>query len=612
MTDQTFTREVRLADISVRADGRVAASLSSTEPVDRFFGTEVLEHSKDAVDLSRAPLPLLDAHDPSAQVGVVESVRVVGNKLRGLIRFASHPRAVELADMVRDKIATGVSIGYRVLKMAAPDADGVHRVTRWQPLEASLVPVPADATVGVGRSLTRITRMHDNDQHDDDTLDTGVIPLSRGQRRAAARGEDAERKRIASIEASVKLYPQLREVADRCISEGLSVETFRARAMPLLGNRPEPTRDRPLDELPRPGTPASYLGLTGREVESFSILRALEAQLQVRERGGKLADYAPFEAECSREIAKRLGRDAKGVLVPFEVTASGRGRPVGWSTRVSPPMNTTDQTHLVGTDHLADQFIDALRASSVVLSAGATVLQGLTGNVSIPKKAAPTGFSWLAEADAIAPDDFTTASVTLSPTTVAGALEATRRLVKQSSPDAEMLMRNDLVTGIAVEMDRAALVGDGTGNLPVGILNQADVLTVTVADFAAGAGIPTWAETVEFETVVKEANALLGTGAYVTTPTVSGGMKTAVKDAGSGQFVQEGGMANGYTVATTSHITAKTILFGDFAQCLVGFWGVIDLLVDQFTRASSGGLIIWCYQDLDVAVRHGQSFAKSA
>ncbi|WP_347851826.1 HK97 family phage prohead protease, partial [Planktomarina sp.] len=138
-------------------EGRTAMiALSSEEPVERSFGNEVLEHSAEAIDLSfiasgRAPL-LMD-HDPKQQIGVVESVELDGEsrRLRAKVRFGRNGLAAEAFSDVVDGIKANISVGYAINKMEKRDKD-TYVAKSWRPVEASLVSLPADVTVGVGRS----------------------------------------------------------------------------------------------------------------------------------------------------------------------------------------------------------------------------------------------------------------------------------------------------------------------------------------------------------------------------------------------------------------------------------------------------------------------------
>jgi len=131
----------------------ISAAISSDTPVDKGFGeSEVLVHTKEAVDLSRAPLPLLLGHDHGGTpVGIVENLKVAEGKLRGLLRFGNSAKAKEVWEDVKDGILRNLSIGYQILKKKQ---EGLKTYAiRWQPLEVSIVSVPADITVGINRSF---------------------------------------------------------------------------------------------------------------------------------------------------------------------------------------------------------------------------------------------------------------------------------------------------------------------------------------------------------------------------------------------------------------------------------------------------------------------------
>ena len=133
----------------------VDASLSSEAPVERYPGEiEVLSHDHGAVDLTRARdgLPLLFGHDHQQPVGIIESVRLESKRLVGRLRFGAGQRAQEIFADVKSGILKNISIGYRNIDFET--IPGGTRITKWELFEASIVSVPADQTVGIGRSFT--------------------------------------------------------------------------------------------------------------------------------------------------------------------------------------------------------------------------------------------------------------------------------------------------------------------------------------------------------------------------------------------------------------------------------------------------------------------------
>ena len=140
-------------------DRRIELAFSSEKPVERYFGQEVLDHQPRSVRLGRLTDTgaLLVNHDPDDLVGKVEEVHLSGtdNVGRATVRFGNSARAQEVYQDVQDGIRTGVSVGYQIHKLEEEKLDddtSIFRATDWEPMEISLVSIPADASVGVGRS----------------------------------------------------------------------------------------------------------------------------------------------------------------------------------------------------------------------------------------------------------------------------------------------------------------------------------------------------------------------------------------------------------------------------------------------------------------------------
>ncbi|MEI7672329.1 MAG: hypothetical protein WCK00_09480, partial [Deltaproteobacteria bacterium] len=149
---------------TIRAESRtVQASLSSEHPVRRYDGEEVLSHKPGAVDLSRAPLPLLCSHNNTAlPVGVVEGLTIEGGKLRGTIRLSANQDG--LWRDICDGILRNLSIGYQIIEKVKTKSGFI--ATKWMPYEASLVAAPADNTIGINRSINNKKENRTMDKND--------------------------------------------------------------------------------------------------------------------------------------------------------------------------------------------------------------------------------------------------------------------------------------------------------------------------------------------------------------------------------------------------------------------------------------------------------------
>lgn len=581
MVDPDYSQRSMYMDASPinEDERRVSMALSSEEPVERSFGIEVLEHSSDAIDLSflasgRAPL-LLD-HDPQKQVGVIESVDLDGSarRLRATVRFGKNGLAREAFDDVVDGIKANVSIGYAINKMERQDKD-TYVAKSWRPVEASLVSIPADVSVGVGRSSDA------SPEPVTVTVRTEEIPMTNEVDVAAIEAEarKAAQKDAAQIVELGARHNQS-EMAKRAIAEGRSVAEFRGELLDVIGS------ERALE--------SQDIGMSDKELKKFSLVRAIHALANPTDRRAQQA--AAFEFECSEAAANEFGRAAQGIMLPTDVMRT-------WKR----DLNSSDEADLFGEDYRATDFIDVLRNASSVMQAGARTLNGLSGDVKIPKKTASASAAWIAtEGGASSESEMTVGNVSMTPKTLGAFTDVTRQLMIQSSYDVEALIRDDLAQAIALSIDLAGLEGSGSSGQPTGILNTSGVNTVT--NFAAAN--PTFAEVVTLETALAEDNALMGNLAYILPAAMHGALKTTEKATGTAQFVVEpGGTINGYRAIVSNQATSGNLYFGNFADLLVGFFGGLDIVVDPYTASTTGTVRVVALQSMDVAVRHAVSFA---
>jgi HK97 family phage major capsid protein/HK97 family phage prohead protease len=591
-----LTRAATADALSVDAGTRtIEFPFSSELAVERWFGDEVLSHKSGSADLTRLNdgAPLLFNHNMDEIIGVVEKAWIAEDK-RGhaRVRFANTARANEVLSMVNDGILRNVSFGYRINEMVESVKNGksTYTATRWEPFEVSMVTVPADHTVGVGRAEDSderdvlVHRMSEESapaeqpteeimSEQTTTVDVEVI---------ATQAAEAERSRIAAIEALGQRF-NAADLSRKLINEGVSIDAARAAFLEEIK----------VDQKPLTGKEAD-IGMTSKEVRQFSVLRALNALANPSDKGAWEA--AAFEREVSDAAAKAAGKSARGIFVPGEVLRAKRDLTAG---------TAADGGNLVATDLLASSFIDILRNRAVVMRAGATMMNGLQGNVAIPKQTGAATAYWVAESGAPTESQQTIGQVTMTPKTVGAYTDFSRRLILQSSIDVENMVRRDLAAVIALAIDTAALYGTAASNQPRGLKNQVGINT---KDFAAAS--PTFAELVAMETEVQTDNADVGTMRYLMNPVQVGAAKTTPKF-GSGTEAtiwEPGNTVNGYAVEVSNQVTSGDVFFGNFADLMIGFWSGLDLTVDPYAGATSGTVRVIALQDCDIAVRNAVSF----
>lgn len=590
-------------------------AFASETPYERWWGIEILDISGDSMRMDRmqSGANLLCDHDWRDVVGVIESVSIGADRVaRAVVRFGKSARAEEVWQDVVDGIRKNVSVGYLVHEAVMVEMrDGVetYRVTDWEPFEVSLVSVPADASVGVGRSADPEIRIAAPAQAGSEGVEPAAPVMDKAattsQEGVAAPAEPIEeirkdtpmpeativeqRNHAAEITRIAAAIPGGADLALKAIQEGQTVEQFQAEAIRALSTKPVPTAD---------------IGLDKREIQRFSLMRAINALANPTDAAAQRA--AAFERECSEAVATKMGKAARGFFVPTEIQRRD--------------LNVTTASaggNLVATDLLTGSFIDVLRNAMVIDRLGARMLTGLVGNIAIPKMASAATAYWVAESGAPTESQQSFSQVTMSPKTVGAYTDISRRLLLQSSMDVEGMVQTDLATVLGLAIQQAAISGTGLSNQPSGILTQ---VTASVAGGTDGAA-PTWANIIELETDVSVANADIGTLAYLTNAKVRGKLKSTSKVSGQNGFVWDGGDAplNGYTAGVTNAVPSNltkgsgtnlsAIIFGDFSSLVIGMWGSLDLMVDPYSQSTSGTVRVVALQDVDIALRHVESFA---
>lgn len=587
-------RSTRLNRAAIDEDSRtVDLTFSSEVPVERHFGNEILDHSPKAVRLGRLQRggPVLVDHDTRDIVGVVETVEVGGDRMgRAKVRFGRSARAEEVYQDVLDGIRTSVSVGYRVYKMERVDKESDdYRVTDWEPLEVSIVSVPADVEVGVGRadeSTNQTVEIIGDDDMSDKQQDAAPAPAKPevDVREIQSQARKEEQQRIRSIAAMGEKFG-CKDLARKFIDEGKSVESFREAYIETLPG---------VEKIERPDP---EIGMTDKERSNYSFLRLLRHLTFPQDR--RFAEEAAFEIECSEAVRKddHVRKDAHATI-PYDVLIHQRDLTATGST-------TGDE--FVETELRAGSFIELLRNNMVLQRLGITNLTGLQGDVAIPRQNGSATTYWLAtETTAITESTQTTGQVSLTPKHVGAFTDYSRQFMLQSSIDAENFVRNDLAQVLAIGIDLAGIYGSGVAGQPVGIGSTSGIGSVSFA-----ATNPTWAEIVEMEETVETANALMGNLAYLTHPSGRSSAKTTEKASNTAQFIWQGdNTVNGYRALSSTQVTSGDWWFANWRDLLLGMWGGLDILVDPYSNSTSRLTRIVAVQTCDFAVRHAASFVR--
>jgi HK97 family phage major capsid protein len=606
---------------------------------------ETLEMSERAANLDRlnAGGALLLEHDRKQQIGVVERAWIGSDKrAHAVVRFSQVGLGADIFTDVIDGIRKNVSFHYNVLDgdvtqgKRSGDLDRVN-VTLWEATEISFVSVPADPTIGVGRSATEVEEtaeevadstettadVLDAEAQRTETEDTPITaPVSPEPVILTSTSTSSERgstvmERETQILEMGKMYGAEDMARTFALDPNKSADDFRAALIEKFNTQ---EGERGAMSTAKPDKTAE-LGLSRKDVKTYSVLNAIRGIVSGKRDG--------FEFECSKEVSKNLGRPAhseNSFFVPADIqraqdrinmnAVNAMRQLLGMDNArdLSATLGSQpgDGGALVGTDYMASAFIDVLRSKMQVMKLGARMLTGLVGNLQIPRQNGTATAYWVTEGVAPTESQQVFAQLSMSPRTVGAVTEFTRQLYLQSAPSIEQLVMADLAAVMARAIDKAIINGSGVGAEPKGILNQTGVSTIA----PTGAGTPAtfiYPNAVKAESDIEEADAPEGF-AWLTRPGIKGTLKTRPLIEGSTFpvfMVGTDNRLNGYPVVTSTQVPADTLIFGDFTQILVAEWGVLELVANPYgTGFRAGNVEVRALQSIDVAVRYPQSFKK--
>lgn len=638
--EQLFrTASVAFAKREGAAEGdaqELTMSISSDEPYKRYDWMndedyyEVLDHAPGAVDDSRLKggLPILFNHDRDQHLARAMSFTNDGKKITvGNLKWSAGDFAQTKKKDAESGALPDTSVGYRITDdgtcIGAKDGIPIYKF-KWAIHEGSLVTIPADPSVGVGRgakpdglitrsiSLTNESVDNTPPTHQKHTTQSKsmseptapvveqkpVVNVAEERQRAVS----TERERVKKINDFVGALkkPEWKtaaaQAAIKSIEAGDDFDTFRMNALNSFEGVSQAVQ-------------TSEIGMSAKELKRYSLCSAILGRALNGSIGG-------FEKECSDAQAKLLGKDPNGFFIPEDWSGRSLQEINGLNQRqVSDLMRTlttgsfASSGALISTDLLAGSLIELLRNKTVMLSSGVTMLNGLVGNVAVPRQSGGATAYWLAEGGTVTASDQTFQQLGLTPHRLAAQTAYDKQLLAQASISVEAMVRNDIALVMAIKKDLAIINGSGASGEPLGILNTTGVGTVT---FSAAA---TWAKLVSFETALAVANAdQTGTPIWVTTPAVRGALKVATKIAASqySSFLWDSdNTVNGYAAKVTNQVPSDKVLFFVPSEIIDATWAGIDVVVNPYSLDSTGQIRTTVQMFTDIALRHAGAFQVS-
>lgn len=619
---------------------------SSEQPVERWFGDEVLSHARGAIDFAylKRNAAMLVNHNPNLQVGAVKTFDVgEDRKMRLGTKWSRSAFAQEIRQDVDDEIRTQVSIGYRVQKAKRTRVADVEKgvrdevtVTRWTPYEMSIVSVAADvAGTGASRGQTSDEKF-DVDIEDGEAVgearkmgeveEKAAAEKAKVDAEAAATAARAATRRVEvgeehgdakEIVKLAKAYNR-QDLIPAAIERGLSVREFKDELLDVLGTKGKPV-----------GAREATVDVPEKDRKRFSYRAALVGACLLAD--GKAHRFKGLEREMHDELEAKLPQEFDrhgGVHVPMAMNPNTWDRiALQHMQRAYPLDSATTGEGKEGVFTAQGEFIELLRNRLVVAPMGARMLPGLVGPVTFPRQSAAGTFVWYTEeAAAIADSMLTLDTVALSPKTGMSSTGYTRQLLGQESIGIEVLVRDDLAKIHALGIDQACLIGSAAAGQPRGIALQSGV---GVVDFGAGANAnaaPAFSKLVDMEATIEDANAGGGAQGFVMTALTAGTCRKTLEfpTAPGGSPIWTGsferGMVAGYRAMASNQAgkvwlngaptggTEHGLFFANWNELMIGFWGSMEVVVDPYTLKKRAIIEVTTFQMLDCMVRHPASF----
>ena len=556
MPQQTIQLAVRKSD-----SRRITAVLATEYPVDRAYGTEILQIERSAINFERFPLPTITQHNmANLPIGVAMNPRIINRELLADIVMGDSPEADRVYADIQNGVINNLSIGYSI-DDAEEDDLGNRVITRFTPHEVSFVSVPADPRAVVTARTNEMTELETRSQ------------------RISAKNKTMSEDHRAMIDLG-KRYDCLDEALE-CIDEGTSVDAFRTEVM-----KREADKTKAMAAFSRDG-------YEKRTDDRFSLSKAIL--------GMATNDWSGAEHERELMHANRSYATQNGsfVIAPKhmqrDILKSGSG------------------DNIVPDIYHADRFIDRLTTLSNV-TPEITLLTGLQGDAVIPRMTTGSSAAFFAEGDSVTGSTPVFDQIVLSGNTLAGYVQFSRKMLVNATPDVEAIVRDDLARAVAQKIEETIVNGSGSGAVPVGILNKNGINGVSIG---TDGGAPTFSKLVDMIAEVRTDN--IEGGKFVMHSKTAANLRTRVRFTNDGHpILDDNNTIAGAPVVISNHMPIDgtkgngtdlhSIIYGDLKQYVLGQFGALEVIVDPHTNMQTGLINVGIFVELDSDVRHLGAF----
>ena len=614
---------------------RVEVRFSSDAEVDMWYGTEILKHGSDSVDLTpfnSGKCPVMKDHnyDSDSQLAVIEKSRIDDHYGYATIRFSDSPDGKQYyRDLIRG-IRDCFSVGYDVREWEIKDADTddpMYVATKWMPREISFTPFPADDSAQAMRSqrsdimftFEEESMAKEKETPEEKPEETRKeTPEEKPEVKPAEIDGDKTRDAQAIMKLCEDIEPLDTERGVQAIKDGKDFVTFQGEVITELAN----VRLNEQGEL-EPDESVRYTGtdVNPKDIDKFRILNLIA--------GAENTDgvLGGFEREICKAEKERLGKadiPSQGYSIPGSITGSRsqfNQRKIERAAKAARALTFSTDTeggHLVDEKLLVENFIDILYANHPV-SGAANWITDVMGTIAIPKQDGRVVASWTTETGDATESTPSFELIQMSPKELRGQVIWSRTFAMISSLDAENLARRNLMRQIGETADAALLYGTGTGQEIAGVATI-DAIDTSPNDqrnrYSKANGV-TYKDCVNAIADIGNANAMGMMAQWI----LSWGfwemaMTTTRLNHGDVAVLDDMMMIAGFKADATSQCKSVVgvdadrdqAFFANWEHLLVPMWGGIDIVVDPNTLLQQGNIRAVAFMRIDTGIAHDEAF----
>ncbi|HGK4843923.1 TPA: phage major capsid protein [Kluyvera georgiana] len=619
---QNQKRELTIPVQAINTEARtIEVAFCSEQPVSRIIDDqlyyEILLCSEDNVDLRRLNNKgaVLFNHDRDKLLGAVVEARIDADRVgRATLKISNVGLGNTMWGMIQEGILSHISIGYNIYDYRMDDNNII--VTNFEIYEISLVTVPADETVGIGRALGCDDQMREvleselAEAHEDESLNSTEDTIDEEQIMEEQEGMEETRLDNESYDIKETLIVDNSGVANIELSDGELEELVSKRPDLLkkiqMGIQPEQLNSTDTVEDKCDVDESDNQVEEDRKRELTSIGAVLNVDVsEAIENGISITDFKRSLNTNNKTPNVKDNKMEKSVINGL-IRQAAEGKPFE-GARVEVPVNQLRAISIAPAtggalvkEVYVDSYIDVLRANSVFAQLPIQTFSGLEGegNLVLPKLSSDftAMFDFIDEGADSPLVDANFEKLVLKPKTFSGSVPITRTLIK-SADTAERYVQDAMVRGGGLKLEKEILTA---------IVAGAPSATLTAA--------PTQKDVQDALAVLATANVRVDSVVAIVHPTTAAALRsTLVGDNTAAKYMIEGfrfeaWLCDSVRVIESTQVAAGSVIFGDFSNVVLASWGGLTVDRDDTTLRASQGIVLRTFAYIDHAVAHDEAF----